>query len=66
VVNSGLAPGATTLLKMVTDPSLPERLDVKKPIRMMTAHDWSILLKAFDDWPFSPEVSLPSQVMHLP
>ena len=58
---SSLAPGAGTLIKIVTDPKLPEsqRLDVKKQVRAMTAQDWSILLKAFDEWPFGPDVSRP-------
>jgi transcription factor 1 len=33
---------------------------VKKPIKAMTVHDWALLLKAFDEWPFAPEVSPPS------
>ena len=59
--HSSLAPGAGTLIKMVTDPKLPtsQRLDIKKQVRAMTAQDWSILLKAFDEWPFGPEVSRP-------
>ncbi|KAG6861468.1 hypothetical protein C0995_016247 [Termitomyces sp. Mi166 len=52
-----LAPNAQILMGAVTDPNLPEseRLDISKKIRNMTAHDWSILLKAFDEWPFKPE-----------
>ena len=59
--HSSLAPGAGTLIKMVTDPKLPasQRLDVKKQVRAMTAEDWSVLLKAFDEWPFAPGVSRP-------
>jgi len=58
---SSLAPGAGTLIRMVTDPKLPasQRLDVKMQVRAMTAQDWSILLKAFDEWPFAPGVSRP-------
>ncbi|KAF5376226.1 hypothetical protein D9615_008540 [Tricholomella constricta] len=53
----GLAPGAQILLKKVTDPALPdsERLDVRKKVNKLQAHEWAILLKAFDEWPFKPE-----------
>ncbi|KAG5651167.1 hypothetical protein H0H81_009631 [Sphagnurus paluster] len=54
----GLAPGAQTLLKKVTDPALPEdqRIDPKKKINKLEAHEWAVLLKAFDEWPFKPEL----------
>ena len=58
---SGLGPGAQLLVKKITDSNLPdsERMDnVKKPVREMTVQDWSILIKAFDEWPFAPEVCL--------
>ena len=32
--------------------------DVKKVVRELTVHEWSILLKAFDEWPFAPQVCL--------
>lgn len=53
-----LAPGAETLIKVIGNHSLPqaERVDVQKPIKALTVDDWAILLKAFDDWPFAPEV----------
>ncbi|KAJ7725843.1 S-adenosyl-L-methionine-dependent methyltransferase [Mycena maculata] len=37
-----LAPNAQSLLK-------------KTPVREMTVEDWSLLVKAFDEWPFAPE-----------
>jgi transcription factor 1 len=45
---------------MLTKPDLPasERVDVKKTIKALEVHDWALVLKAFDDWPFAPEVSL--------
>ncbi|KAG6865520.1 hypothetical protein C0991_001841 [Blastosporella zonata] len=54
---STLAPNAQILIKAVTDPKLPEseRLDASTKIKDMDARDWSILLKAFDEWPFKPE-----------
>jgi len=53
---AGLAPGAQSLVKKVTDPSLPdsERLDVRKKINKLEVHEWAILLKAFEEWPFKP------------
>ena len=56
---SGLGPGAQLLVKKITDSSLPnsERMkSAKTPVREMTVQDWSVLLKAFDEWPFAPEV----------
>ncbi|KAH9913355.1 S-adenosyl-L-methionine-dependent methyltransferase [Amylocystis lapponica] len=52
-----LAPGAQTLLKALTDPSLPpeQRLDVSKPPRDLTVADWALVLRAFDNWPFAPD-----------
>jgi transcription factor 1 len=58
LVSSSLAPGAQSLIKQVASPDLPEseRLNIKKQVRKLNVHDWSILLKAFDKWPFAPEV----------
>jgi hypothetical protein len=56
---SGLGPGAQSLIKKITDSNLPdsERIDnVKKIVREMTIQDWNVLVKAFDEWPFAPEV----------
>jgi len=52
-----LAPGAQSLLKTLTDKDLPasERVDTKKPVRNLTIEDWTLLIKAFDNWPFAPE-----------
>lgn len=54
---SSLAPGAQSLLKPIWDPSLPrdERVDINKPVREFTLADWTILMRAFDEWPFAPE-----------
>jgi transcription factor 1 len=58
---SHLAPGAEILIKALTKPGLPEseRVDVKKIVKALTVHDWALLLKAFDEWTFAPEVSQP-------
>ncbi|RDB16929.1 Mitochondrial transcription factor 1 [Hypsizygus marmoreus] len=52
----GLAPGAQTLVKKITDPNLPEseRVDVRKRVRTLTADEWALVAKAFNDWPFAP------------
>jgi transcription factor 1 len=34
-----------------------ERVDIKKQIRKLTIPEWATLVKAFDRWPFAPEVS---------
>ena len=58
-VDRSLAPGAQSLLKPLTDPSLPpgERVDIKKQIRQLDIKDWALILRAFNNWPFAPEVS---------
>jgi len=52
-----LAPGAQSLLKLLTDPSLPpeERVDIKKQVRRLDIKDWALILRAFNNWPFAPE-----------
>ncbi|KAH9831248.1 S-adenosyl-L-methionine-dependent methyltransferase [Rhodofomes roseus] len=56
-INS-LAPGASILLKALTDPTLPfdQRVEVNKAPRGLTVADWALLVRAFDQWPFAPEV----------
>lgn len=58
-VDRSLAPGSQTLLRPLTDPSLPpeERVDVKKQIRRLDIKDWALIIRAFNNWPFAPEVS---------
>lgn len=55
---SYLAPGAASLIKTLTNPDLPvsEQVDIKKSIKTLEVRDWALLLKAFDEWPFAPEV----------
>jgi len=54
---SFLAPGANSLLKMLTDPSLPpeQRVDTSLSPRQLTIADWALIARAFDNWPFAPE-----------
>ena len=58
---SHLAPGSSALLSHLTDPSLPvnhpTRADVQKLVRKMEIEDWAAVVRAFDAWPFAPEVS---------
>ncbi|EKM54306.1 uncharacterized protein PHACADRAFT_96901 [Phanerochaete carnosa HHB-10118-sp] len=59
-----LALGAESLLKPLTDPSLPpeQRVDVNEPIRNLTINDWTLIARAFDNWPFAPEVRPSSRI----
>ncbi|KAI0330161.1 S-adenosyl-L-methionine-dependent methyltransferase [Cubamyces sp. BRFM 1775] len=54
---NSLAPGATSLLKDLTDPRLPsdQRVNVTKPCRDLTLADWALVMRAFENWPFKPE-----------
>jgi len=58
---SHLAPGSSVLLSRLTDPSLPvdhpTHADVQKLVRKMEVKDWAAVVRAFDAWPFAPEVS---------
>ena len=53
-----MGPGANHLLKVIADPSKPksEQLDLTKTIRRLTLDDFKVIVKAFDEWPFAPEV----------
>ncbi|KIM78942.1 hypothetical protein PILCRDRAFT_75087 [Piloderma croceum F 1598] len=56
---SHLAPGAAVLIKKLANPDLPvsQQVDIKKSVRALEIRDWALLLKAFDEWPFAPQVS---------
>jgi transcription factor 1 len=47
------------LIKALTKPDLPdsERVDINKSIKELEVRDWALILRAFDEWPFAPEVS---------
>lgn len=55
---SSLAPGASVLIKPLTDESLPleQRVDMAKQIRFLTLADWTLIERAFEAWPFAPKV----------
>lgn len=55
---SSLAPGATSLIKDLTDARVPldQRVKPTKSPRDLTLADWTLLLRAFNNWPFRPEV----------
>ncbi|KAJ7462266.1 S-adenosyl-L-methionine-dependent methyltransferase [Mycena galericulata] len=50
-----LAPNAQSLLTKLTA-GKQHHINPKTPVREMTLQDWSLLVKAFDEWPFAPEV----------
>jgi transcription factor 1 len=55
---SSLAPGAEVLLKVLTDKNLPptQRVDIRIMVKHLTLSDWALIARAFDAWPFAPEV----------
>lgn len=54
-----LAPGANNLLKSLAGPDVPpnKRVDVNKTVKMLTLDDWQLIMQAFEEWPFAPDVS---------
>jgi hypothetical protein len=57
---SSLAPGAEVLLQTLTDKSLPpeQRVDIRLKVKQLTVSDWALIARAFDAWPFAPNVCL--------
>ena len=55
---NGLAPGAEVLLGMLTDKKLPleQHVDIRTRVNELTTSDWVLIARAFDAWPFAPEV----------
>jgi transcription factor 1 len=55
---SSLAPGAEVLLSRLTDKKLPkeQRVDIRLRVNELTISDWVLIARAFDAWPFAPEV----------
>jgi transcription factor 1 len=55
---SSLAPGAEVLLNTLTDQKLPpeQRVDVRLRVKDLTISDWALIERAFDAWPFAPDV----------
>ncbi|KAH9994962.1 S-adenosyl-L-methionine-dependent methyltransferase [Russula compacta] len=55
---SSLAPGADVLLDRLTDKKLPpeQRVDIRLRVKNLTVSDWALLARAFDAWPFAPDV----------
>jgi hypothetical protein len=53
-----LGPGAKNLLPKLTDKTLPldERVDIKKTPRSLDIREWALVVRAFKEWPFRPEV----------
>jgi transcription factor 1 len=57
---TSLAPGAEVLLQNLTDKKLPpeQRVDVRLTAKQLTISDWALIARAFDAWPFAPDVCL--------
>ncbi|KAF8160620.1 S-adenosyl-L-methionine-dependent methyltransferase [Crassisporium funariophilum] len=55
-----LGPGAKNMLPRLTDPKLPaeERLDIKKNARSLDIREWALVVRAFKEWPFRPQVRI--------
>ena len=43
---------------MLSDPSLPrdQRVNISKSVRDLNLADWVLIHRAFDAWPFKPQV----------
>lgn len=54
-----LAPGAENLVTALSSPDLPEedRVDLTKLVTRLSERDWQNVVKAFNNWPFAPDVS---------
>nr|VWO98368.1 Zn(2)-C6 fungal-type domain-containing protein [Ganoderma boninense] len=54
---SSLAPGATTLIKMLSDGSIPreQRVNLSKRVNELNIADWALVNRAFEAWPFKPQ-----------
>jgi hypothetical protein len=69
---SSLAPGAEVLLQTLTDKNLPpeQRVDIRLMVRQLTVSDWALIARAFDAWPFAPDVCpfiiLPGRELNAP
>lgn len=50
--------GAANLIPKLTNLDLPpdQRIDPDKWIREYTVQDWALIVKAFKEWPFAPDV----------
>lgn len=53
-----LGPGAKNILPKLTNTKLPaeEWVDVKKAPRDLDLREWALVVRAFKEWPFRPEV----------
>ncbi|KAM5531080.1 hypothetical protein V8D89_015245 [Ganoderma adspersum] len=53
---ASLAPGAATLVKMLSDGSVPRehRVNVSKRVNELDIAEWALVNRAFEAWPFKP------------
>ena len=65
---SSLAPGAEVLLDKLYDKRLPlkQRVDIRTRVKDLTVSDWVLIARAFDAWPFAPEVRRPTYYLNKP
>lgn len=54
-----LAPGANNMLQFLEgrDVSPNDRIDTKLSINELTVDHWARIVRAFDKWPFAPDVN---------
>lgn len=53
-----LGPGAKNILPKLSGKDVPanERVDIKKTPRSLDMREWALVVRAFKEWPFRPEV----------
>lgn len=58
-MNRNLGAGASTLLRKLTGPDVPEdrRVNIKSPVNALKVEDFARIVDEFHRWPFAPEVS---------
>ncbi|KAK0437545.1 S-adenosyl-L-methionine-dependent methyltransferase [Armillaria borealis] len=60
-----LGPGAGTLAKTLCNPENPVYIDPDSKIHSLTTEQWQVVVQAFHEWPFAPQVSDTPHQFHL-
>lgn len=57
-----MAPGANNMMQFLEgyDVSPDDRVDTKTSVNELTVEHWARIVRAFDKWPFAPDVSFTS------
>ena len=42
---------------------LEQRIDIRLKVNLLTVSDWALIARAFDAWPFAPEVRRPTSYL---